>query len=170
MIKLIFRLLCGLLYLIGLCFGWTYQETSVYFCIYLWPALCIISTLPITIGLIHRIVVNKGRWISVVALPLAWLYTACYITFTALIYRYYGDNIYQNGTGYEIQRIFNMCMKDLQRIAAECNTTYEDVNIAIYIYLFAFILLVNGLLAYIAKPYHKRWEKLCARRRERQLS
>ena len=50
-------------------------------------------------------------------------------------------------------------MKDLQQIAAECNTTYEDVNIAIYIYLFALIIFVNGLLAYMAKPYHKRWNK-----------
>ena len=159
MMKLIFDLLCGLLYLIGLCFGWNYQETSVYFCIYIWPMLCILSTLPITIGLIHRIVVNKGRWLSMCDLPFAWLYTVCYITFTILIYRYYGDNIYQNGTGNEIQRIFNMCMKDLQQIAAECNTTYEDVNIAIYIYLFALIIFVNGLLAYMAKPYHKRWNK-----------
>jgi hypothetical protein len=50
-------------------------------------------------------------------------------------------------------------MKDLQRIAAECNTTYEDVNIAIYVYLFALIILVNWVLAYIAKPYHKMWNR-----------
>jgi len=159
MMKIIFGLLCGLLYSIGWCFGWSYQETSVYFCIYLWPLLCVLSTLPITVGLIHRIIVNKGRWLSVLALPFAWLYTTCYVTFTILIYTYYTDNIYQNGKGDEIQRIFNMCMKDLQRIAVECNTTYEDVNIAIYIYLFALIILVNWILAYIAKPYHKKWNK-----------
>ena len=153
MIKLFFNFLCGLLYLIGLCFGWTYQEASVYICIYLWPALCVLSTLPITVGLIHRIVVNKGRWLSVVLLPFTWFYTSCYTFFTILIYNYYNDPIYRNNP-------FDMCMNDLQRIARECNTTYEYVNIAIYVYLFALILLVNGILAYIAKPNHKLWNKL----------
>lgn len=80
--KLIFVGLCGILYVIGLCLGWDYREASVNICIYLWPALCVLSTLPITVGLIHRIVVNKGRWLSVLALPFAWFYTTCYITFT----------------------------------------------------------------------------------------
>ena len=162
MIKIFFEVLCGLLYAIGLCFGWDYRETSVYICIILWPALCVLSTLPITIGLIHRIVVNKGRWKSVVALPFAWLYTSCYIFFTILIYAYYTDPIYQNNP-------FDMCMNDLQRIASECNTTYEYVNIAIYVYLFALIVLVNGILAYIAKPYHKRWNRIVDKIRNRKL-
>ena len=157
MIKIIFEVLCGLLYVIGLCFGWNYRETSVHICIYLWPALCVLTTLPITIGLIHRIVVNKSRWLSIVALPFVWFYTSCYIIFALLIYAYYSDPIYQNNP-------FDMCMNDLQRIARECNTTYEYVNIAIYVYLFALILIVNGILAYIAKPYHKLWEKLCGKR------
>ena len=162
MTKIIFTLLCGLLYLTGLCFGWSYQDTSVYICIYLWPVLCILTTLPITFGLIHRIVVNKGRWLSVLALPFAWLYTACYITFTILIWAYYTDTIY-NSTP------FDMCMNDLKRIAAELNTTYEHVNLVIYVYLFILIVLVNGLLAYIAKPYHKRWDRfvdwICRRKK-----
>ncbi len=151
--KLIFVGLCGILYVIGLCLGWDYREASVNICIYLWPALCVLSTLPITVGLIHRIVVNKGRWLSVLALPFAWFYTTCYITFTVLIYTYYTDSIYHNNP-------FDMCMNDLQHIAKDCNTTYEHVNIVIYVYLFVLIWLVNGILAYIAKPYHKRWNKL----------
>ena len=159
---LIFKFLCGILYVIGLCFGWNYREASVYICIYLWPALCVLSTLPITVGLIHRIVANKSRWLSVFALPFAWFYTTCYITFSVLIYTYYTDGIYHNNP-------FDMCMNDLQQIAREFNTTYEHVNIVIYVYLFALIWLVNGILAYIAKPYHKRWnilvEKICRRKR-----
>jgi hypothetical protein len=159
---LIFKFLCGILYVIGLCFGWNYREASVYICIYLWPALCVLSTLPITVGLIHRIVANKSRWLSVFALPFAWFYTTCYITFSVLIYTYYTDGIYHNNP-------FDMCMNDLQQIARERNTTYEHVNIVIYVYLFALIWLVNGILAYIAKPYHKRWnilvEKIYRRKR-----
>ena len=156
MIKIIFGLLCGLLYAVGCCFGLNYRETSVIICIYMWPALCVLSTLPITVGLIHRIMVNKGRWLSVVALPIAWLYTTCYIIFTILIYVYYNDSIYKSNP-------FDMCMNDLQRIARECNTSYEYVNIVIYVYLFLFIIIVNGTLAYIAKPYHNGWNKRMAR-------
>ena len=36
-----------------------------------------------------------------------------------------------------------MCMNDLKRIAAELNTTYEHVNLVIYVYLFILIVLVN---------------------------
>lgn len=162
MLKLIFGLLCGVLYLIGLCFGWTYQETSVYVCIYLWPALCTMTTLPISVGLVHRIVINKGRWISLLALPFTWLYTACYITFTILVYTYYNDNIY-SGSMPTIEQQFNMCMNDFQRIASACNTTYEEANIIIYVKLFILIVVVNGILAYITKPYHRKWNKLTAK-------
>ena len=149
MITIVFNFLCGLLYCVGCCFGWSYRETSVYICIYLWPALCVLSTLPISIGLIHRIIINKGRWVSFIMIPFAWFYTSCYILFANLIYAYYNDTIYKSNP-------FDMCIKDLQQIARECNTTYEYVNIVIYVYLFLFILLVNGILAYIAKPYHNR--------------
>lgn len=170
MIKIIFGLLCGLLYLIGLCFGWTYQEASVYVCIYLVPILCIVSTLPISVGLVHRIVVNKGRWLSIVALPFAWLYTVCYIIFTIAVYNLFSDVFYIDyGSNTPIvEQQFNLCMRNLQRIADTCNTTYEEVNIIIYVKLFILIVVVNGILAYIAKPYHKLWGKLknaiCKRR------
>lgn len=162
MIKIIFGLLCGLLYLTGLCFGWTYQEASVYVCIYLVPTLCIVSTLPISVGLVHRIVANKGRWLGIVALPFSWLYTAYYIAFTIAICNLFSDVFYIDyGSSIPIvEQQFNLCMKNLQHIADTCNTTYEEVNIIIYVKLFILIVVVNGILAYIAKPYHKQWEKL----------
>lgn len=169
--KIIFGLLCGLLYLIGLCFGWTYQEASVYICIYLWPMLCVLSTLPITIGLVHRIVIGKGRWLSVCALPFVWLYTSCYVTFTKLIYGYYNDEFHYVLFGDQppsVAQHFRMCQNDLQRIADACNITYEEANIVIYVELFILIMVVNGMLAYIAKPYHKLWGRvkaaICKRR------
>lgn len=154
--KILFSLLCGLLYLIGLCFGWTYQETSVYICIYLCPILCVLSTLPITVGVIHRIVIDKGRWLSICALPFIWLYTLCYVIFTKLIFYYYNDGYYYAEFYNEppsIAQHFKVCMNDLQRIATDCNITYEEANIIIYVELMLLIFITNGILAYIAKPY-----------------
>ena len=38
----IFQILCGMLYVFGLLFGWNYQETSVYVCIYAFPFLMLV--------------------------------------------------------------------------------------------------------------------------------
>ena len=38
----IFQVLCGTLYVFGLLFGWNYQETSVYVCIYAFPFLMLV--------------------------------------------------------------------------------------------------------------------------------
>jgi hypothetical protein len=35
MMDIIFEILCGCLYVIGLCLGWDYKEASVNICIYL---------------------------------------------------------------------------------------------------------------------------------------
>lgn len=87
--ELIFQVLCGLLYLAGLPFGWSYQETSIYVCIYLWPMLCTLSTLS-TIPILW-ISVKRRKWIlSVVSL----LYTSVYVYFTIdVISRYPISNI-----------------------------------------------------------------------------
>ena len=43
-----------------------------------------------------------------------------------------------------ISIVFNQCYNDLMQIAHTCNTTYEIVNLVIYVVLFAIIMLFNG--------------------------
>ena len=144
-IKTIFGILCGCLYVIGLCFGWDYQETSVHICLRWWPAICLLSTLPIIIGLIMRAIVNKKRWLSLFLIPIAVQYTYYYIGAVLSIYTHYHPS-------WSIGYNFNKCMSDLQHIAATCGTTYEMVNLIIYVGLFSVIMLTNGFLSYLAFP------------------
>ena len=144
-VKIIFGVLCGCLYVLGLCFGWDYQETSVYVCLRWWPAICLISTFPIIIGLIVRVVKNRKRWLSVFLIPVFVQYSMYYCGMIVAINLHYP-------TDASIAYNFNKCMTDLQNIAASCGTTYEMVNIIIYVELFLLIMLVNGGLTYLAFP------------------
>lgn len=56
--ELLFQILCGLLYLVGIPFGWSYQETSIYVCIYLWPTICTLSTIPML-----WISIKRHKWV-----------------------------------------------------------------------------------------------------------
>ncbi len=140
-IKAIFGILCGILYVFGLLFGWNYQETSVYICIYLWPILCILSTLPIIYYNIKRIVISKRGY---VALLFSFLYNYSYILVFICILGHY-TLIGRYGTN-SIDIVFNQCYKDLQQIASTCGTTYEIVNLVIYVVLFMMIILFNSLI------------------------
>jgi len=142
-IKLIFGFLCGCLYVLGLCLGWDYQEASVYVCLRWWPAICFASTLPIIVGLFIRIIRNKRRWLSLYLLPIVGAYSMLYWRIIQSVNAHYP-------TTATIASNFNKCLNDLMNIASTCHTTYENVNIIIYIWLFLLIMLTNGLLSYIA--------------------
>jgi len=133
------------LYIFGQCMGWTYKEASVIVCIRWWPAFCLISTLPIIAGLIVRILKDKKRWLSLYLLLPACIYTLLYWRVIQSINMHYpvaapfADNYYK-------------LWADLEQIAQVCNTTYNITNAIIYGALFLLIMLVNGLLTYLAFP------------------
>jgi len=143
--EIIFYTLCGLLYLVGLPFGWNYLETSVYICMGLWPWLCLLSTLPIAIGLIARVVKGPGRLWALLLLPatavysyIYWLYVKCFTTWNM-----------------SMSEEFYRCQNTLMEIAKNLGSTYAIINLLIYIFLFAAIVWFNYCVARIAFPSRK---------------
>ena len=130
-----FGICYGFLHYIGLIFNWTYQEASVYICIYLWQILLILSTIPILIKSIIKCIKNKKSYI---ALILSICYTALYCYFTVIVFNHYPIS--------DINYTFNLCVKDLQNIAQYCNISYETINICIYLIGFVIICWINYLL------------------------
>lgn len=63
--QLIFGFLCGMLYLVGLMFGFTYEEISVYICIYGWPALCVAMPAVVTLVALYNWVKKLSLWNTV---------------------------------------------------------------------------------------------------------
>lgn len=140
--QLIFIFLCGILYIIGISFGLSYETTSIYICVYLWTILCIISTFPILYNSIKRIKYNKI--IGIIYLIFSVIYTYCYIYITYISIKRYG-NINDSYS-------FDRCVIDLCNIAKYVGVTYEEINIYIYVYGFILIVGFNLLLSYIIKP------------------
>lgn len=137
--NVIFGILCGCLYVVGLPFGWDYKETSVYICIYLWPMLCVASTLPISLQLIRNIVYGKKVGLSWLGLPFAMGYTYIYLSTAVLLMGHYLR--YLNFEG--IDGVFDNCMRDLMNIANTCHVSYATANLYIYVVLFILIVAFN---------------------------
>lgn len=150
--EIIFEILCGCLYVIGLVFEWNYKETSVYICIYLWPILCVLISLLPTVALVHNIIYNRRRILSIIGIPFAMLYTTLYSSIAGGLIEHYEYSRLRGG----INAQFNQCMRDLQEIASMCETTYAMVNLKIYVELFIIILIANILIYYLlVKNYRK---------------
>lgn len=132
--KLIFGLLCGCLYAIGLLFDWTYKETSVYICIYACPVICVLCAFAGCFAL-GISTFWRRLWTSV--------NVTCfllYISTTNMFWKHYGA----------VYDPFELCKQDLIELAAKHSMTYEEVNLYIYCNLFFSIILFH-LSPYIIK-------------------
>lgn len=146
--KTIFLLLCGVLYVIGaVFFGWNYHETSVYVCLYWWPYICAVSTLPILLGLVLRIIKNKKHTLSMYALPCFASYSWLMFDIARHFIRHY-EVCYNNN----IDRMFYGCQNELKEIARLCSTDYATVNLSIYVVLFLIIMSLNTVCTLLAFP------------------
>lgn len=160
-----FEQLCGLLAAFGKLFGWDYEEVSVRVCIDWLPHICTLVTVPIIVGLIMRIVKNKKRLLGIYLLPAAITHFLGYSTVASTMYNHYHyqwvpagwDDIIPEIT--DMHAIFMHCQHDLQEIAATCNTTYATVNMVIYVYFFAFIIILNSGLSIMAFPKRRNKNK-----------
>ena len=147
----IFNVLCGLLLLVGMAFGLNYEEVSVYVCIYLWPALCCLMALMVTIAAAYR----WWKKNTLANTALTALSASVTMTFLGIArqfinyYKYYGDEVNS------AHQIFRHCVNDINFIAAQVGSTYAEVDLYIYCYLFALIAVVMWLSFEMIYP--KRW-------------
>ena len=141
--EILFTILCGLLYLVGYPFGLTYEETSIYICIYLWPILCTLSTIPIIFISLKKLFIDK-KLISILFLALSTIYTTLYSYYTVLLINKY--NISNPNA-------FTNCMLDLKVLAEYYEISYETLNILIYVVGFVFILLINRIFYKLIKNF-----------------
>jgi hypothetical protein len=135
-IKLIFAVLCGILYCIGLPFGFNYEETSVYICIYLWPLLCVVAALYVTI----KATIRKDVWIASIN------------GFTLLVYSLITITIFKHYLALpSIHAQFNDCMWKLYGLSSNLGISYEALNLLIYVVLFSVIMLFHSICLIIMK-------------------
>ncbi len=138
--ELIFQILCGCLYVVGLPFGWNYQETSIYICIYLWPILCTLFTLMVLWQSVKLI--KRDQLLGIAFTFFSLIHTGYYAYITTECIKRYNIND---------PAAFMNCMIDLESLAASIGVTYATINILIYVVLFLFIFLYNWGVARLIK-------------------
>lgn len=127
MINIIFYFFCGILYVIGLVFGWTYKEASVYICIYGCPIICIISAV---LSIIYCKIKTFVRTI-ICSIDISLL--ILYLILTKYFWNYFSKSYDQ----------FEVCKNDLIEIAGKLDITYNECNIYLYCILFPAIVVFH---------------------------
>ena len=136
----IFQILCGMLYVFGLLFGWNYQETSVYVCIYAFPFLMLVPFVLTSARAFYIFLRGQRKTSTVLLLLLVIAATGC--AFAGSLCYFHKFNI--DGSVYDQ---YKYCMDWLYETAAHLHTSYEMLNIWIYVFgpllSFVFLGLVN---------------------------
>ena len=156
---LIFGFLCGMLYLVGWVFGFTYEEISVYICIYGWPALCVAMPTVIALVALYNWIKKLTLW-NTINLALSAGTTIVFSIYAKLFYQFYSNRpmALEAGTPIKLDSAhdkFMACVQDLTIMANELGMTYEQINLWVYCYLFLAIALVMWLWFEITIP--RKW-------------
>ena len=140
MATLVFGFLCGILYLIGLLFGRSYEQISIDICIYACPVICIVYAF--LTGWVY-----SNSWSGRIGKAFNYSLGLIYI----LIARFFWNH-YSGPTHY----VFSLCMNDLKSIAKSLGCSYEQINLYIYCHLFFGIVLFHLLQVFLIKWRRKR--------------
>ena len=129
----LFVLCCGILSLLGEVFDMTYKEICVIVNIYVQVGLWAASSILPIIAATRAVIVKRNLWHTIV-LFLTIVLGALYGTAAVwLVQRY----------ALPLEESFDLCVEDLNAIASLMGTTYEIVNILIFVVFFVLCILGN---------------------------
>ena len=133
-----FGLCVMLLLLLGKLFGLTYKQISVVFNLWIQGAFLALSGLaPFGVAIFKVIESFSMEWL-VLIIVLA-IYSMVYVYgFIRMLQHYH----------LPFDDAFDLCVKDLQWLAKKWHTTYEMVNLLIFVLLFVFLMGLNIFISY----------------------
>lgn len=126
------------LLLLGKLFGLTYKQISVVFNLWIQGAFLALSGLaPFGVAIFKVIESFSMEWL-VLIIVLA-IYSMVYVYgFIRMLQHYH----------LPFDDAFDLCVKDLQWLAKKWHTTYEMVNLLIFVLLFVFLMGLNIFISY----------------------
>ncbi len=136
--------LCVLfLLLLGKLFGLTYKQISVVFNLWLQGAVLMLSGLAPVAAAIYRSAIS-GSYI--------WLAVSIPLTAYAVLHVYGFAKMLQH---YHLpfDDAFDLCVEDLNKLAAKWRTTYQMVNLIIFVLFYLIIIGVNIYATYYIVSY-----------------
>lgn len=124
--------------LLGKLFGLTYKQISVVFNLWIQGAFLALSGLaPFGVAIFKVIESFSMEWL-VLIIVLA-IYSMVYVYgFIRMLQHYH----------LPFDDAFDLCVKDLQWLAKKWHTTYEMVNLLIFVLLFVFLMGLNIFISY----------------------
>lgn len=131
-----FEVCCGLVYVVGLAFGFTYKQICVIINIYLEAGLCLLSALWVTWTSIKRFVHEKSGGNGIL-MTSGIIYGLAFLVGFYLICQHYAM---------PLENAFDLCYRELHLLANNYHTTYNIVNYVIFILLFLVIIVGNMIL------------------------
>ena len=127
-----------ILRLLGKAFNLTYNQISVVFNLWLQGALVTLSGMAPAAAAVYKLCTSgSALWLAATVLLLA--YAAVYIFGFIRMLRHYH---------LPFDDAFWLCVKDLEELAKKWHTTYEMVNLIIFVLLFLVLSGANIWLAY----------------------
>jgi hypothetical protein len=133
-----FRLCVAFLQLLGKVCGLTYIQISVVFNLWLQGAVLTLSGLAPAAAAVYRFCTGGSTlWLAVTTLFLAYaaVYVYGFIRMLRLYHLPFDD-------------AFWLCVKDLEKLADKWHTTYQKVNLIIFVLFFLMLLGANIWLSY----------------------
>lgn len=118
--------------------GLTYKQISVIFNLWIQGAVLMISGLFLWGTIIYRYInSNDISWIyaTILYFPIAYLYVYGFIK---MLCHYH----------LPFDRAFDRCVIDLKMLALKWHTTYQVVNLIIFVFIFLLILSLNIVIGY----------------------
>lgn len=152
--EIIFDGLCGMLYLTGLVFGLSYEEISVYVCIYLWPALFTAMPAVITLIATYNWCKKLTLWNSINLTASATITYAFWLISREFWGLYTVPSLVHEHLS-TVHEQFQACVDDLIAIGTRLDMTYIEVNLWIYCVLSIVIAAVMWLWFEVTIP--RRW-------------
>ena len=137
-----FAICVGFLMLVGKLCGLTYKQISVVFNLWLQGSVLVLSAiLPLVISVIHLYGgFTLPRLLLVVFLA---IYALIYIwAFLRMLHHYH----------LPVDRAFDRCVHDLQTLARKWHTSYQVVNLLLFVVAFLLLLSFNLCLSFIIVP------------------
>lgn len=128
---------CGVMKVVGTLLGFTYKEICVIGNIYMEAGLCLLSGLWVTATCLRCYLANKsGNRLILMAASIG--YGLLHVIAFAWLCMHYA---------LPLDAAFDLCYQELQMLAKEYHTTYNNINYAIFILLFLICMIADMAIA-----------------------
>ena len=140
-----FAICVGFLMLLGKLCGLTYKQISVVFNLWLQGAMLVLSAiLPLVISVIHLCGCFTFPKLLVVIFLVIYAFASMW-AFLRMLHHYH----------LPVNRAFDRCVHDLQALARKWHTSYQVVNLLIFVVAFLLLLSLNLCMSYFIYLYVK---------------